>query len=52
MNEIPRQSGDGVTNRYWNRDMSFPAGTHTLVGRWRWNGTVIQTNTLTIRANN
>lgn len=52
VNEIPRQSGGGVTNRYWNRDMSFPSGTHTLVGRWRWNGTVIQTNTLTIRASN
>jgi hypothetical protein len=50
MNEIGPQSGGGVTNRYWNREISFNPGTHTLVGRWRWNGTVIQTNTITIRA--
>jgi len=50
MSEIPKQSGGGVTNRYWNREIAFPAGTHTLVGRWRWNGSVIQTNTITIRA--
>jgi hypothetical protein len=51
MNEIPQQTGGGVTNRYWNREISFSSGTHTLVGRWRWNGTLIQTNTLTVRAN-
>jgi hypothetical protein len=50
MGEIPQQTGGGVTKRYWNREISFSPGTHTLVGRWRWNGTLIQTNTLTIRA--
>lgn len=50
LNEIPKQSGGGVTNRYWRRNISFSAGTHTLVAVWRWNGTLIQTNTLTIRA--
>ncbi|HEX6302000.1 MAG TPA: S-layer homology domain-containing protein [Acidimicrobiia bacterium] len=50
LNEIPKQSAGGVTNRYWRRDISFSPGTHTLVAQWRWNGTRIQTNTLTVRA--
>jgi hypothetical protein len=50
LNEIPKQSGGGVTNRYWRRDITFSPGTHTLIAAWRWNGTRIQTNTLTIRA--
>jgi hypothetical protein len=50
MSEIPRQTSGGVTSRLWNREISFSSGTHTLVGRWRWNGTLIQTNTITIRA--
>jgi hypothetical protein len=50
LNEIPKQTSDGVTNRYWRRDIRFTAGTQTLVGQWRWNGEVIQTNSITIRA--
>jgi len=50
MIEIPQQTGGGVTERYWNREISFSPGTHTLVGRWRWNGSLIQTNTITVRA--
>jgi hypothetical protein len=50
LNELSQQSGGGVVARRWRRDVSFAAGSHTLVGRWRWNGTLIQTNVLTIRA--
>ncbi|MGD2102209.1 MAG: hypothetical protein PVG83_08210 [Acidimicrobiia bacterium] len=50
LTELAQFSGGGVMSRRWRRDMSFSAGTHTLVGTWRWDGTVIQRNTLTIRA--
>jgi hypothetical protein len=50
LKEIPKQSGGGVTSRYWRRDITFSPGTHTLIARWRWNGTLIQTNTITVRA--
>jgi hypothetical protein len=50
MNEISKQTGSGVTNRYWRRSVTFSPGSHTLQGRWHWNGTLIQTTTLTIRA--
>jgi hypothetical protein len=50
LSELSQLSGSGVVSRRWRRDLSFSAGTHTLVGVWRWNGGVIQINTLTIRA--
>ena len=50
LDELNQQSGGGVTNRYWLTYLSFPSGTHTLVGRWRWDGQLIQTSTVTIRA--
>jgi len=50
LNEISPVSGKGVTNRYWRRDITFSSGTHTLVGQWHWNGALIQTTTLAIRA--
>jgi hypothetical protein len=50
MDQIPLQSGGGVTNRYWRGHVTFPAGTHTLSGQWRWNGRLIQTSTITVRA--
>lgn len=50
IDELSQQSGGGVVERRWRHDMQFATGTHTLVGRWRWNGTVLQTNTITIRA--
>jgi hypothetical protein len=49
LQETPQLTAGGVMERRWQRDLSFPAGTHTLVGTWRWDGTVIQTNTLTLR---
>jgi hypothetical protein len=50
LNEINKQTGGGVTNRLWRRDLSFGPGTHILVGQWRWNGTLLQTSTITIHA--
>lgn len=50
VNELSKQSGGGTTSRLWRRDITFSAGTHTLVGRWSWNGTVNQTTTIAIRA--
>jgi hypothetical protein len=39
-----------VTIRSWRANLSFSSGNHTLVGRWRWNGDLIQTVTVTVRA--
>ncbi|HVR77966.1 MAG TPA: hypothetical protein VMS99_06185 [Acidimicrobiia bacterium] len=50
MTELSQQTTGNVTSRYWRHDLRFTSGTHTLVGRWRWNGQVIQTNTITIDA--
>jgi hypothetical protein len=50
MGQVPLQSGSGVTNRYWRTDVTFSPGTHTLVGTWRWAGEMIQTTTITVRA--
>jgi hypothetical protein len=36
--------------RRWNAVLVFGAGSHTLVGEWRWNGAVIQRTTATITA--
>lgn len=47
---LGEDTSDGLTRRRWNRVLSFSPGTHTLVGRWTWNGDVVQTNTITIRA--
>lgn len=49
MTELSQQTSGGVTSRYWRRDLQFNSGTHNLIGRWRWNGQLIQTNTITIR---
>lgn len=50
LTELSQQTSAGVTSRYWRRDLQFSPGTHTLVGRWQWNGQLIQTNTITIHA--
>ncbi len=49
LDELDPSGVGNVTERRWQRNMTFPAGTHTLVGRWRWDGNLIQTNTLTLR---
>ena len=50
LTELSTQIGGGLITRRWRRDVTFTAGTHTLVARWTWAGDLIQTNTLTIRA--
>lgn len=50
LTQLPQQNANGLLTRKWHRDVSFTAGTHTLVARWRWNGSLTQTNTITIRA--
>lgn len=47
---MPPEAESGLSSRLWQRTVTFSAGTHTLVGRWRWAGGLIQTNTITIRA--
>ncbi|MFP3881785.1 MAG: hypothetical protein ACLFWH_05650 [Actinomycetota bacterium] len=49
LNELPQESDGNVTERNWRRSITFAEGNHTLVGRWRWHGVVIQTNTIIIR---
>lgn len=50
LSELAPHTGGGVTARYWTRQVSFEPGTHALIGRWRWDGWVFKTNTITIRA--
>lgn len=50
LNALSPQTSGGVTTRDWRRNMTFSPGTHTLVGRWRWEGDLVQTSTLTVRA--
>lgn len=40
----------GVTTRYWTRQVGFEPGTHILVAQWRWDGQLIKTSKITIRA--
>ena len=47
---LPASPEGGVTIRSWRANLSFSSGNHTLVGRWRWNGDLIQTVTVTVRA--
>ena len=47
---LPTSPEGGVTIRSWRANLSFLSGNHTLVGRWRWNGDLIQTVTVTVRA--
>ncbi|HSM45183.1 MAG TPA: S-layer homology domain-containing protein [Acidimicrobiia bacterium] len=50
MTEDSQQTSGNVTSRYWRRTLQFSSGTHTLVGRWHWNGQLIQTNTIVVSA--
>ncbi len=50
LNELPKESDGNVISRNWRRNMTFSEGNHRLVGRWRWDGVVLQTNTIIIRA--
>jgi hypothetical protein len=50
LNGLSPQTSGGITTRNWRRDIAFTPGTHTLVGRWRWNGALVQTSIITVRA--
>ncbi|MGH8947150.1 MAG: hypothetical protein ACRDVL_13510 [Acidimicrobiia bacterium] len=50
MTSLPAETRGGISYREWRRDMSFSAGTHTLVARWRWNGELVLTNIVTVRS--
>ena len=50
-NQLAITSTSTQALRRWNTTLVFPDGNHTLVGEWRWNGTVIQRTTATIRVN-
>ena len=39
-----------TATRMWTKTLSFSAGSHTLVGEWRWRGTLIQRTTAHIVA--
>jgi hypothetical protein len=39
-----------VLIRMWSDTMIFSNGNHTLIGRWRWDGEVFRTTTVTVRA--
>ena len=39
-----------VSVRSWRKSLNFSAGNHTLVGRWRWDGDLIHTAVITVRA--
>jgi len=39
-----------VLTRQWRDTISFSSGTHTLIGRWRWDGDIFRTTTVTVRA--
>ncbi|MCH7900360.1 MAG: S-layer homology domain-containing protein, partial [Acidobacteria bacterium] len=47
---LPLSEEGDIAFRRWEKSVSFTAGTHTLVGVWRWDGVQIQTTTVTVRA--
>lgn len=50
LTELSQRSSGNTASRLWRRDHTFGVGSHTLRARWYWDGELIQTNTLTIRA--
>jgi S-layer homology domain len=48
--QLPISSSSIQATRLWNTTLVFDDGNHTLVGEWRWNGTLVQKTTATIRA--
>jgi hypothetical protein len=49
--QLPIATSSAQATRMWNTTtLVFPNGNHSLVGEWRWNGTLIQKTTATIRA--
>ncbi len=50
LSERPTYDDGGLRYRTWRGTVTFPAGTHSLVGRWRWQGDLELTTTVTVRA--
>jgi hypothetical protein len=47
--QLSTASSSTQATRLWRRTLTFADGNHTLVGEWRWNGTLFQRTTATIR---
>ncbi len=46
MTQLPISTSSTNALRKWNAVLSMPAGSHVLVGEWRWNGGLIQRTTV------
>jgi hypothetical protein len=46
--QLPLSTSSNQALRHWSALLVFGDGNHTLVGEWRWNGTVIQRTTASI----
>ncbi|HEX6946835.1 MAG TPA: S-layer homology domain-containing protein [Acidimicrobiia bacterium] len=47
---LPESSQGNFRYRMWTRNITFPAGNHTLVVTWRWNGDIVRRTVATVRA--
>jgi hypothetical protein len=47
--QLPTTSSSTQATRLWRKTLSLADGNHTLIGEWRWNGTLFQRTTATIR---
>ncbi len=48
--QLPISSSSTNALRKWNAVLTLPAGSHVLVGEWRWNGSLVQRTTVRITA--
>lgn len=46
---LPTSSTSTQATRRWNATLVFADGNHTLVGEWRWNGSLFKRTTVTVR---
>jgi len=46
----PITDNGSTSEKTWRRTLSFTSGNHTLVGQWRWDGALVQTTIVTVRA--
>ena len=50
LSDLGVEDQGSVLVHMWSDTMSFNSGNHTLIGRWRWDGDVFRTTTVTVRA--
>jgi hypothetical protein len=50
LSALPLAASSSQALRRWNTVLVFSPGSHTLVGEWRWDGTVVQRTTARIAA--